>query len=104
LKSLAVATQRGSMKKFVLCYDIQEDKARVRLANLCEQFGIRVQFSVFEFRLNESDYVEFRGRLERAGFESGNYALILYPLHDDDLAKIERFGSSRPWQKTFEFV
>jgi CRISPR-associated protein Cas2 len=92
------------MKKFVVCYDIPEDKIRTRLAKLCEQFGIRVQFSVFEFRLNESDYIEFRGKLERGGYLSGEHALLFYPLHDDDLEQIERFGNSRPWQKTFEYL
>ncbi len=92
------------MKKFVLCYDIPEDKIRNRLARLCEKFGIRVQYSVFEFRLNETDYIAFRGRLKRSGFFEGKHALLFYPLHDDDLEKIERFGPVRPWQQTFEFL
>jgi len=92
------------MKKFVLCYDIPDDKQRTRLAHVCEQYGVRVQFSVFEFRLNESDCVEFRGRLERGGYLKGNHALLIYPLHEDDLEQIERYGSVRVWQKTFEFI
>jgi len=92
------------MKKFVLCYDIPDDKIRTRLARLCEQFGIRVQYSVFEFRISDSDYVAFRAKLERAGYLNGERALVFYPLHDDDLVNIERFGPVRPWQQSFEFL
>lgn len=92
------------MKKFVLCYDIPEDRDRARLAKVCEGFGIRMQYSVFEFRLKEADYVAFRGRLERGGFLAGKHALIFYPLHDDDLEHIERLGPVRTWQEAFEYL
>ncbi len=92
------------MKKFVLCYDIPEDKRRNKLARLCERYGARVQFSVFEFRLSETDHVAFRGELQRAGWLDGQDAILIYPLHDDDLEQIERFGSARTWQTTFEIL
>ena len=54
--------------------------------------------------LSEADYVAFRGRLERGGFLDGKHALLSYPLHDDDLEKIERLGPVRPWQETLEML
>jgi CRISPR-associated protein Cas2 len=95
---------RLAVKKFILCYDIPEDRPRSRLARLCERYGVRVQYSVFEFRLAETDYVAFRGELERGGWVDGKQALLIYPLHDDDLEKVERFGAVRVWQATFELL
>ena len=95
---------RLSVKKFILCYDIPEDRPRARLARLRERYGVRVQYSVFEFRLAETDYVAFRGELDRGGWLDGKHALLLYPLHDDDLENVERFGTVRVWQATFEFL
>jgi CRISPR-associated protein Cas2 len=92
------------VKKFILCYDIPDDKRRTKLCRLCERYGVRVQFSVFEFRLTESDNVAFRCALERGGWLGGNDAILIYPLHDDDLTHIERYGSVRPWQESFEFL
>lgn len=95
---------RLTVKKFILCYDIPEDRPRARLARLCERYGVRVQYSVFEFRLAEADHVAFRGELERGGWLDGKHALLIYPLHDDDLENVERFGAVRVWQATFEYL
>ena len=35
----------------VVSYDIPDDRRRLRLANTLKDFGIRVQYSVFECRL-----------------------------------------------------
>ena len=63
-----------------------------------------MQYSVFEFRHAESDHVAFRGELERGGWLNGKNALLIYPLHDDDLENVERFGTVRVWQASFEFL
>lgn len=36
------------MKQYVICFDIQDDKVRVKLSRLLEKYGTRVQGSVFE--------------------------------------------------------
>jgi CRISPR-associated endonuclease Cas2 len=33
--------------RYVVAYDIEEDRARVRIAGVLERFGVRVQKSVF---------------------------------------------------------
>jgi CRISPR-associated protein Cas2 len=92
------------MKKFVLCYDISEDKTRGKLARICERFGARIQYSVFEFRLKNADYVQFEGTLRKAGLLDGSHSIVLYPLHEDDLPEIRRFGKVRPWQDSYEIL
>ena len=92
------------MKKFVFCYDIPDDRKRARLARLCERYGVRVQFSVFEFRISDADDVAFRGQLERDGWFDGKHAIVIYPLHDDDLENVKRYGAVLTWQASFEFL
>ena len=75
---------RLAVKKFILCYDIPEDRPRARLARLCERYGVRVQYSVFEFRLAETDHVAFRGELERGGWLDGKHALLIYASELDN--------------------
>ena len=43
----------------LLAYDIADPKRLARVARVCEDFGVRVQYSVFECRLEESEFTEF---------------------------------------------
>ena len=40
--------------KFVIAYDIQNDKNRKKLSDILEGIGYRVNFSVFECEINET--------------------------------------------------
>jgi CRISPR-associated protein Cas2 len=92
------------MNRFILCYDISDDKSRNKLAKICEKFGIRVQYSVFEFRLKKSDFVSFHEKLKRCGFLNGTYSIVFYPLHENENEKIWRYGEIRHWDKTYEII
>ncbi|MGE4502428.1 MAG: CRISPR-associated endonuclease Cas2 [Thiomicrospira sp.] len=43
------------MKHYLICFDIQDDKARARLSRLLEKVGQRVQGSVFECSFKTPD-------------------------------------------------
>ena len=47
----------------LLAYDISDPKRLARVARVCEDFGVRVQYSVFECRLDEAEFTEFWLRL-----------------------------------------
>jgi len=49
----------------VVCYDIPDDRRRLRAARVCLGFGVRVQRSVFEAELTGGQLRRLRGRLER---------------------------------------
>jgi CRISPR-associated protein Cas2 len=51
--------------RYIISYDITDDKRRLRIANLLLNYGVRVQYSVFECRLNEALLAKLRARLER---------------------------------------
>ena len=43
----------------LLAYDITSPKRLARVARLCEDFGVRVQYSIFECRLEEPEFTRF---------------------------------------------
>lgn len=43
----------------IVAYDIADPKRLARVAKVCEDFGVRVQYSVFECRLKEPEFDNF---------------------------------------------
>lgn len=43
----------------VVAYDISDTKRLARVARICEDYGMRVQYSVFECRLDEAEFADF---------------------------------------------
>ena len=70
----------------VIAYDVESDKLRERIARLLEGHGTRVQWSVFECHLTESQLANLRERLEqlaepgRTSGEVGSYSIRIYRL------------------------
>ncbi|MFO8072416.1 MAG: CRISPR-associated endonuclease Cas2, partial [Polyangia bacterium] len=48
-----------------VCYDISNDRRRRKIARLLEGYGVRVQKSVFEARLDQKKLLSLRKKLER---------------------------------------
>lgn len=51
------------MNFYLVTYDIPDDKRRNKVANLLQNYGQRVQFSVFEVWLDDRTVKELTGRL-----------------------------------------
>lgn len=49
----------------LVAYDISDPRRLSRIARICEDFGVRVQYSVFECRLEEEEFETFWERLIR---------------------------------------
>jgi CRISPR-associated protein Cas2 len=49
---------------YLVCYDIRDDKRLRRVAGICEGYGLRVQFSVFECDLNQANRVQLERELK----------------------------------------
>lgn len=43
----------------LVAYDICDQRRLHRVAKVCEDFGVRVQYSVFECRLDEAEFTDF---------------------------------------------
>lgn len=43
----------------LVAYDIADHKRLARVARICEDFGVRVQYSIFECRLDDDEFTDF---------------------------------------------
>ncbi len=74
----------------VVAYDIPDDRRRTRLARLLSGYGERVQRSVFECELRESEYEELLERLRRVWREGDS--IRVYRLTREGARRIVIFG------------
>jgi CRISPR-associated protein Cas2 len=84
----------------LISYDVNtEDKAgrrRLRqIAKACQDYGQRVQFSVFECDVSPARWVELRARL-LAIMDASVDSLRFYNLGADGQRRIEHVGSKKP--------
>lgn len=79
------------MDFYIIAYDIPNNKRRRKLANLLEDYGVRVQKSVFEVWLDESDRKALMKRLQRL-IKINEDSLRMYRLCELCLRKVELQG------------
>jgi len=84
----------------LVTYDIgsidAEGKARARrVRQICKNFGVRVQYSVFECRIGRADVARIRDQLQSA-IDDAEDSIRLYYLSDDDATRTEHFGVRQP--------
>lgn len=63
----------------VVAYDIADHKRLARVAQVCEDWGVRVQYSLFECRLEESEFSLFWAAL-LAVIEESEDRLVAYKI------------------------
>jgi CRISPR-associated protein Cas2 len=47
----------------VIAYDVTDDRRRTRISNFLEDYGTRVNYSVFECELNSEEFEQLQARL-----------------------------------------
>lgn len=75
---------------YLIAYDISDPKRLQRIADICEDFGVRVQYSLFECWLEPEQFADLWARLQMA-FQPESDRLVAYPL---DAAAIRRRQSA----------
>ncbi len=80
--------------RYLICYDIEDDKHRNRLVKVLEQYGERVQYSVFEVQLPPSLLKTLRKRLVAQKIIGKRDSLLIYPLCESCYPKVERTGKN----------
>lgn len=84
------------MKAFVVvAYDIADDRRRERVSKILEGYGERVQYSVFECRLDRVQYLKLRHALLDV-IEVKEDVISFYFLCQADVERIERIGRGPP--------
>jgi CRISPR-associated protein Cas2 len=83
------------MQRILLVYDITEDRARTKIADICLDYGLdRVQFSTFCGKLSRNHQDAMMLRIEELlGDGGGNIQLI--PISEDDWCKRLEVGHAR---------
>lgn len=84
----------------LVCYDVcttdlSGPKRLREVAKECKNHGVRVQYSVFECRLQPAEIVGLRHRL-REIVDPEQDSLRIYYISDDDHARTEHFGVRPP--------
>jgi CRISPR-associated protein Cas2 len=75
----------------VIAYDIADPKRLKKVADCCKDFGVRVQFSVFECRLEADRFAAFWQCLCELADPSED-RLVAYPLHAQAAQNIRTYG------------
>jgi CRISPR-associated protein Cas2 len=88
---MATVIAREGTTRLVVAYDITNDRRRERLAQLLADFGVRVQYSVFECALTESQETELL-RLIPKRIDQAEDAVTVYPLCRRCEPSTVRFG------------
>ncbi|MDD7389509.1 MAG: CRISPR-associated endonuclease Cas2 [Lachnospiraceae bacterium] len=65
---------------YVVSYDITEDKRRNKIAKLLEGYGRRVQYSVFECRINEKKMKVLYAALADLTRDMQEGSVYIYPI------------------------
>jgi CRISPR-associated protein Cas2 len=84
----------------LICYDVATtDPAGPRrlrkIAEACKDHGVRVQYSVFECRIDQALWVALRNRLLQQ-FDATKDSLRFYFIRENDAARTEHHGTRPP--------
>lgn len=77
---------------YVIAYDIERDRPRQKVLSLLKDFGVRVQYSVFECDLDSKRLAELRDRLVRL-IDRRRDRVHVYPMCQTCFAKAESWGA-----------
>ncbi|MCD8148456.1 MAG: CRISPR-associated endonuclease Cas2 [Clostridiales bacterium] len=65
---------------YIVSYDISFDRLRAKVAKTMEGFGVRVQYSVFECRLDERRFSEMYRKLAELTSEMDDGSVRFYKI------------------------
>jgi CRISPR-associated protein Cas2 len=80
---------------YVAAYDIEQDRRRTRVMNALKDFGLRVQYSVFECELTADRLNQLRSRLA-AVIDKRHDRVHIYALCDNCYFRSEGLGQEDP--------
>lgn len=82
------------MTFYFVCYDIADNKRRDKVFRALLDFGLHRQFSVFECRLTETDYLRLKARLAELIHADEDQVLFI-PLNGEMYNAVETLGQPR---------
>ncbi|MEW6380258.1 MAG: CRISPR-associated endonuclease Cas2 [bacterium] len=82
----------------VVSYDIVDDQKRARVARVLKDYGARVQYSVFECKINEKQIIDLKNRLTKA-INLKEDSIRIYSVCQECTKKITLIGESTTIQE-----
>lgn len=82
---------RGGTLRYVICYDIPDDKRRIRVAKCLDGYGDRMQFSVFEAVLDQALIERLMGKLGNL-IDPAEDSVKVYALCSNCARKTRKLG------------
>lgn len=84
------------MKRFiVVAYDIEDDKKRRNVVKLLQPWGVRVNKSVFECFLSDTELEKLKKKLIKI-VKKWEDVILFYPLCKECIDKRDSFGRTAP--------
>lgn len=80
----------------VISYDIKDDKRRLKVHKTLKDYGLWVQYSVFECHVTKVQYLYLRHRLKQLLDDDEEDSIRFYRLCEQCKQKIERIGGIVP--------
>ena len=80
----------------VVVYDIPDDRRRLKVFNLLESYGRRVQYSVFECFLNEKQLKQMYGSIKKLAKPNDGDNVRAYWVPKESWGKGFTLGSNPP--------
>ncbi len=78
---------------WLIIYDIRDEKRLRKIARLMQNYGLRVQKSVFEAQFDISTLKKMRSEADRIlNFEK--YSLVIFEICQRDWQKAQKYGSN----------
>jgi CRISPR-associated protein Cas2 len=89
---------RDAPRRYLVAYDIVDDRRRSHVARALAGFGDRVQFSVFVVDARPARVVRLRSKLQRIIDQEADSILVcdLGPLSGDPESRMDVLGRWRP--------
>lgn len=82
---------RKEVMRYVVCYDIPDDKRRIKIARCLDGYGDRIQFSVFEALLDQTLIEKLTAKLQNL-IDEAEDSVRIYPLCAACASKSRQLG------------
>ena len=76
---------------FLVAYDVEQDRRRTKVMNVLKDFGLRVQYSVYECELTAARAAELKERLGKL-IDKKHDRLHIYPMCEACFFRSEALG------------
>ena len=77
---------------YVISYDISNDRIRKKISDTLENYGKRVQFSVFECNISEKQLIKLYSQIAELAIKDDEASIRIYSLCKNCQEKIQTIG------------